>query len=273
MVALAPKGAERLAGGEMPGGRVDELVPGGAARSALGHARGASHNGGMPRAQPTISGYLADRRRPGCGVMIGRTGDGVAFELFWLSGRDRYSIEQTAATVDDTIAIGPALASRGEGRWAMSVRPPGWAVIGNGFDVEAAGADLAAGRGFEKTLRTRAGGAGASGDAQCLLAAVRMGDRPAGPFFIGSCTADPSGVDPGRAVCQETIEPGQGLVADACGDARGPGAGAMPVGIATEGDLDAQVLLTWKELDDERRVMVVGRAVGPVPAMVVEACR
>lgn len=226
--------------------------------------------------------HLADLAYPGRGLMVGRTADGAAFELYWITGRSEASRNRQAIREGTAVDIGPAAGPEGADEpgpadplrhYRAMCRVLGWAVLGNGDHVTPVAAELAAGADLLAALRPHAFEPDALRTPR-IVGAVGLSGGRAGPFAVGAARPGPGAAgpnaagaardDPDRAehvvVLAADADPGLALAVHTyAGDLDRVEPGAEPRWLRTGADLASEVRRVWDALRPDVRVLVVGR--------------
>jgi IMP cyclohydrolase-like protein len=221
--------------------------------------------GWHPSAVLDARDHLAALAYPGRGLMVGRTADGAAFELYWITGRSdasrarRAVREGTAVDVRPTGDSGPADPLR---HYRAMCRVPGWAVLGNGDHVAPVASALAAGSDLLAALRPHDVEPDALRTPR-IVGAVGLTGQAAGPFAVGAARPGPGGSEASEhvVVVATDAEPGSALVVHTyAGDLERVRPDAQPRWAAVGPDLASEVERVWEALEPGVRVLVVGRA-------------
>jgi hypothetical protein len=203
----------------------------------------------------------AERLYPGRGLVLGRDVDGVAFGLYWLTGRSpasqqrRIQLRESEIVVQD-LSDGPRDELR---HYTAAVRSPQAVLLGNGTHVVDLWKEVEGGASFDKAHQ----GIEFEPDPPIytprITAMATLAPAGAHCFVTAGAISDPGwpGMTEHRTLHIEAPAVGQGqLVTTYSGDLAGPNPDGNSVVVRVESGWESLASDVWEVLDPELKVGV-----------------
>ncbi|MFF2840535.1 IMP cyclohydrolase [Paenarthrobacter sp. NPDC057981] len=204
---------------------------------------------------------IAERRYPGRGLVLGRDADGVAFGLYWLTGRSPASQLRRIQLGDSSIAVedltdGPRDELR---HYTAAQRNARTIVLGNGTHVSDVWSDLEAGVQFDEAHRKIAYEPDPPIYTPRITAVADLTADGASRFVTAGAVSDPRwpGITQHRTLHIEAPAAGQGqLVTTYSGDLDNPKPHGNPTAVLVESGWESLVTDVWSALDPGLKIAV-----------------
>lgn len=209
----------------------------------------------------SLLAICTERRYPGRGLVLGLDADGVAFGLYWLTGRNgasqlrRILLQESSIVVQD-LTNGPRDDLR---HYTAAHRNPQTVILGNGTHVSDLWADLEAGKRFDEAHRKIAYEPDPPIYTPRITGIAALSTDGAASFIIAGAVSDSRwpGITQHKTLHIAAPAAGQGqLVTTYAGDLDHPKPHGTPSAVTVESGWESLASNIWDALDPELKVAV-----------------
>jgi len=204
---------------------------------------------------------IAKRPYPGRGLVMGKDADGVAFGLYWLTGRSNASQQREIVLGESEIVVrdlteGPPDELR---HYTAAIRSTDGVMVGNGTQVRDLWDSVISGVSFEDAHRTISYEPDPPINTPRITATASLKTGQATDFLLSAAVSDPAWptVPQHRSLHTHSVVPGQAqFVSTYSGDKKAPQADGTPIGVRIDTTWQSLMNAVWDALDPRLKVSI-----------------
>jgi len=208
-----------------------------------------------------IYAAIARRPYPGRGLVMGRDADGVAFGLYWLTGRSTASQRRKIVLGELEIAVRDLSNGTPDElrHYTAAIRSTDCVMVGNGTQVQHLWDCVISGLSFEDAHRAISYESDPPINTPRITATASLKTGKASDFLMSAAVSDPAWptVAEHRSLHTQSVMPGQAqFVTTYSGDKKVPAADGTPIGVKINTTWMSLMWEVWEALDPQLKVSI-----------------
>jgi IMP cyclohydrolase len=208
-----------------------------------------------------IYAAMTKRPYPGRGLVMGRDTDGVAFGLYWLTGRSNASQQREIVLGESEILVRDLTDGTPDElrHYTAAIRSTDCVMVGNGTQVRELWDSVISGLSFENAHRTISYEPDPPINTPRITAIASVKSSRASDFLMTAAVSDPAWptVPQHRSLHTRSVMPGQAqFVTTYSGDENDPQTDGMPIGVRIDTAWQSLIFTVWEALDPRLKVSI-----------------